>query len=549
MQFSLVQMLSGAGAPPAVLKAAEGDAADISGGKANFAAMLGDANAQQQSGQGRAVPLPVTGVTAKLLAQEIDAAALVDAAPLSDASLQAVLAQPITPAKAKELLTQVEVLQASVAEAIAQEQAGFEQSGTPQEQWQQGLGELAEALQEIANGEQTVTVGEVVEGLPIATAEPTTEGVPTLQRMLRWMQAALDAPKETPTQAAIAPSAPDAAVQSLQASLFPAGNDAAAATPAPGETEDRTDETEHYSQITQITPLAHTQQAGIPAWVHKLTAGADDIASDEIQLAIPTLRLPEETPALPEVALPGSDATALAAPLNEGPTTRDAYIPATAKFNPRPLESLQPLPEQLSVAEAVQAPVIAAHETDAAQPVANVQALGQLSQAAPNASHLASTPTLAPVYLMNRSPAEQVQVALTTATRDGIDHMTLQLEPADLGRVEVRMEIGNDGRTQLSFLADKPDTLDALARDARSLERALHEAGVKADAGSMQFNLRQQPQPQFGEAAGGNGQPGQEQAANDHLPTGSTATPATLAADGITTHYTIDVQDGVDIEA
>ena len=187
MQFSLVQMLSGAGAPPAVLKAAEGDAADISGGKANFAAMLGDANAQQQSGQGRAVPLPVAGVTAKLLAQEIDAAALVDAAPLSDASLQAVLAQPITPAKAKELLTQVEALQASVAEAIAQEQAGFEQSGTPQEQWQQGLGELAEALQEIANGEQTVTVGEVVEGLPIATAEPTTEGVPTLQRMLRWM--------------------------------------------------------------------------------------------------------------------------------------------------------------------------------------------------------------------------------------------------------------------------------------------------------------------------------------------------------------------------
>jgi flagellar hook-length control protein FliK len=137
-------------------------------------------------------------------------------------------------------------------------------------------------------------------------------------------------------------------------------------------------------------------------------------------------------------------------------------------------------------------------------------------------------------------------MALTTATRDGIDRITLQLEPADLGRVEIKMDIAADGRTQLSFVVDKAETLDALSRDARSLERSLQESGIKADAGSMQFNLRQQPQPQFSDMGGDasdNG-PGQ-QAANDN----SAVAPVASTSDGITKHYTINVRDGVDIHA
>ncbi|MFZ4124557.1 MAG: flagellar hook-length control protein FliK [Rickettsiales bacterium] len=101
---------------------------------------------------------------------------------------------------------------------------------------------------------------------------------------------------------------------------------------------------------------------------------------------------------------------------------------------------------------------------------------------------------------------DQVKVGVTQAVRDGVDRITIQLNPQDLGRVEVKMDIAADGMSQISFLVDKADTFDLLQRDARSLERMLHDAGVRADAGSMEFNLRQESQNKepWGEAANRN---------------------------------------------
>ena len=38
--------------------------------------------------------------------------------------------------------------------------------------------------------------------------------------------------------------------------------------------------------------------------------------------------------------------------------------------------------------------------------------------------------------------------------------------------------------------ADRPETLEALQRDARGLERALQDAGLRTDSNSLSFNLR-----------------------------------------------------------
>src|SRR3546814_824286 len=56
-------------------------------------------------------------------------------------------------------------------------------------------------------------------------------------------------------------------------------------------------------------------------------------------------------------------------------------------------------------------------------------------------------------------------------------------------------------------------TLDLLQRDARGLERALQEAGVKTDSGSLSFNLRGQGQnheQQAGNGGSGRGAPAAE---------------------------------------
>lgn len=87
---------------------------------------------------------------------------------------------------------------------------------------------------------------------------------------------------------------------------------------------------------------------------------------------------------------------------------------------------------------------------------------------------------------------EQVSVTIQKAIKDGTDRITIQLRPAELGRIDVRIEVAGDGRALVHVAADRSDTLDLLQRDARDLARALQDAGLHADAGSLQFSLREQ---------------------------------------------------------
>ena len=89
-------------------------------------------------------------------------------------------------------------------------------------------------------------------------------------------------------------------------------------------------------------------------------------------------------------------------------------------------------------------------------------------------------------------PVEQVAVNIKNAISDGADKINIKLNPASLGRVEVRMEIAKDGQLSAVILAEKPETLDMLRNDVRGLERALQDAGLKTDTGSLNFGLKSQ---------------------------------------------------------
>ncbi len=84
----------------------------------------------------------------------------------------------------------------------------------------------------------------------------------------------------------------------------------------------------------------------------------------------------------------------------------------------------------------------------------------------------------------------QVAMHVAQAATDGNDRISIRLSPADLGRIDVRLDFGPDGRVQAVFAADRPQTVELLQRDARDLERALQDAGLRADSGSLSFNLR-----------------------------------------------------------
>ncbi len=89
-----------------------------------------------------------------------------------------------------------------------------------------------------------------------------------------------------------------------------------------------------------------------------------------------------------------------------------------------------------------------------------------------------------------RPPAEQVALRIRTALKQGVDRIIIQLKPASLGKIEIKLDVASDGRVAAVVTVDRPETLELLQRDARGLERALQEAGLRTDSGSLSFNLR-----------------------------------------------------------
>ncbi len=96
--------------------------------------------------------------------------------------------------------------------------------------------------------------------------------------------------------------------------------------------------------------------------------------------------------------------------------------------------------------------------------------------------------------------ADQVAVNIQRGVAQGQDRINVQLRPAELGKVEIKMEMNHDGRMTAVISAERPETLDMLRQDSRSLIDALNQIGLRADSNSLSFNLQ-------GQGAGeGNGQ-------------------------------------------
>jgi len=112
------------------------------------------------------------------------------------------------------------------------------------------------------------------------------------------------------------------------------------------------------------------------------------------------------------------------------------------------------------------------------------------------------TETTQKTFRPGHSMVEQISVKITKAIQSGQDKITIQLRPANMGRVEVKMEVSQDNRLTALVTVDNRETLDQLKNDSRSLQRALQDAGLQTDAGDLQFNMRgQEGQGQEAEAS------------------------------------------------
>lgn len=91
------------------------------------------------------------------------------------------------------------------------------------------------------------------------------------------------------------------------------------------------------------------------------------------------------------------------------------------------------------------------------------------------------------------SPAtQQVMVGIAHKLNGNNTQFSLNLSPAELGRVEIRVTITRDGNASAVVTVDRPETLSLLQKDAFHLEKALQQAGLNTSQEQMSFNLREQ---------------------------------------------------------
>ena len=139
--------------------------------------------------------------------------------------------------------------------------------------------------------------------------------------------------------------------------------------------------------------------------------------------------------------------------------------------------------------------------------------------------------------------AEQVVFQVRTAVKTGDSKISIQLHPEDLGKVDITMDVGANGKTSVSITADNKQTLDLLQSDSRGLQKALADAGLKADSGSLSFNLRGGQ----GEGSGGNQGQNQAQAASNYRKSQAEEEPILPAIATVTRSYMVKMPDGLDI--
>jgi flagellar hook-length control protein FliK len=141
-----------------------------------------------------------------------------------------------------------------------------------------------------------------------------------------------------------------------------------------------------------------------------------------------------------------------------------------------------------------------AHSTlPAGQPLANasdagIQAAGtiqpQLHAGATSVAH-ASTLT-ATAATGDAVPLSGLAMEIAVTARSGKSRFEIRLDPADLGRIDVRIDVDRNGHVTSHLMVEKAETLSMLRQDAPQLQRALDDAGFRTGDGGLQFSLRDQ---------------------------------------------------------
>lgn len=292
----------------------------------------------------------------------------------------------------------------------------------------------------------------------------------------------------------------------------------------------------------------------------KTASPGDQNERTPIQHNLPAPSLPAQPPAQEQANTSSSaptQPTPAAAALIANPGLIDQNVGAKASPAARsaPAEGLTPLAGENKSGEA---PKTAPVQTPAGGPSVAKAAGERIAQATPHAARDAFTPV--PAFDSAAPSAQSATQALQSAPNTSSTHtdhaaaaretpaalqvgreiirrfdggatrFELRLDPPELGRVDVRLEVSRDRRVSAVIAADSPQALAELARHARDLEQSLQSAGLELAEDGLSFDLRQggerSAESESGrEGAAASDPPGADAAANTTEPAAVRARP------------------------
>jgi hypothetical protein len=85
----------------------------------------------------------------------------------------------------------------------------------------------------------------------------------------------------------------------------------------------------------------------------------------------------------------------------------------------------------------------------------------------------------------------QIKFGLSATGIKGDNKISIQLRPKELGNVDVRIEMGHDGKTKIAIMAEKTDTLNLLQKESGSLRGMLQDA-LQTQSSDLSFSFHNQ---------------------------------------------------------
>jgi flagellar hook-length control protein FliK len=251
----------------------------------------------------------------------------------------------------------------------------------------------------------------------------------------------------------------------------------------------------------QATPQSMPPQAA-PAPVQPAPAPSDAATLATTTVASMTLTADQTAAALPlSATAPVKPLAAIAAaPAAKAAAKSDAgATPASAEAEPAATAgqpaTANPVPPPLAVADATDRGAKSTSDAPAQTP--ETQSASNGADAA-SLNVLATAPTLAQAAVQTPGSGDAATgsaivaqiAAQVTKTVDGKStRFDISLDPAGLGRVNVKVEIGAQGQVTAQLSFDNAHSAEAAKSQASQLQQALEQAGFNIAQGGLSFDV------------------------------------------------------------